>query len=247
MSKQQVPESDAVMEALHETYQELQQEISAWQNERGEHWLDGLTPNAASPYLPAEKLPEEAILELMGRLLSLKNRTFSAEELRLLLQQFLSGQAFEDTELLSLFNLALSGVFGLARKHLPEKLLLAAATEETLLCPICGQEPGMTVLTQPVGKRHLHCTSCGHEWTAKSVGCIRCGSSDTSQQMYLKNEDFTGIEIVVCQNCEGDFKEIDLRERLVEDFVWEDLRTLPLNYAAEKWLHDQAASKKALH
>lgn len=234
------------MVALYEAYQKIQATIIHWQKERGEHWVLGLIPNGSFPYFSLESLPEEPILELVERLLEEKERCLSTVELSTFWSRFLQGGDFGDAELLSLFNLASNGVLELARKHLPEDLLQAAVKEEGHLCPICGQAPGLSVLTPPVGRRYLHCTKCGQDWPGKRVGCIRCGSEEASEQTYLKNEDFPGVEIVVCQTCGGDFKEVDLRERTVEDYVWEDIRTLPLNYAAEKWQSEQAQKKGSL-
>lgn len=238
---------DSEMEALYKAYQKIKANIILWQKDRGENWAQCLTPNTSFPYFSPETLPEEPVLELMGRLLEGNERPLSSEELRPFWSRFLSGENLDDAELLSHFNLALNGVLELFRKQLPEELYQAAAKEEAHLCPVCGQEPALSVLTPPVGKRYLHCTRCGHEWPGKRVGCIHCGSEEAAEQTYLKNEDFPGIEIVICQTCGEDFKEVDLRERSVNDFVWEDIRTLPLNYAAEKWQNEQAQKKGSLN
>lgn len=235
------------MLALQEAYLKLQAIIVQWQSDRGEYWSQGFVPNTSFPYFRLENLPVEAVLELVGCLLEGKNRQFPAEELQPLWNRFLSGQDFEDAELLSLFNLAINGTLELARKYLPEDLRQVADSEEAHLCPICGQEPGLTVLTPPVGKRYLHCTRCGQDWPGKRVGCIYCGSEEASEQTYLKNEEFPGVEVIACGACGRDFKELDLRERTIEDFVWEDIRTLPLNYAAEKWHNEQTQKKGSLN
>ncbi len=60
--------------------------------------------------------------------------------------------------------------------------------------------------------------------------------------LFKKNEAFPGIEMVVCQLCGQYFKEIDTRESLVQDYIWEDIRTLPLNFATELWLSEHAKS-----
>ncbi|MBP1759454.1 MAG: formate dehydrogenase accessory protein FdhE [Firmicutes bacterium] len=245
--KQHEDTLDSEMLALQEAYQKLQAIIVQWQRERGEYWVEGIVPNTSLPYFLPESLPVKVVLEVMGRLLEGKVHHESAEDLRSLWNRFLLGQNIENVELLSLFNLALNGILELARKQLPADLRQAAENEEVHLCPICGQEPGLALLTPPNGKRYLHCTRCGHDWPSKRIGCIHCGSEEASEQTYLKNENFPGIEIIVCQACGGDIKELDLRIRTVEDFVWEDIRTLPLNYAAEKWLNEEAQKKEALH
>lgn len=229
----------AELAELNKVYQKLQNVISQWQKERGQHWAKNLIPNRMYPYFSLSSIPEEPILELVERLLEESKWHGSAEELHSLWSRYLFEQRLEDSELFSRFTLAVQGVLGLARRCLPEDLLLAAGNETGQVCPICGQEAGLALLVPPVGKRVLHCTSCGHEWPGKRIGCIHCGSEEASEQTYLKNEDFPGVEIVVCQTCGGSFKEVDLRERKVEDLVWENIRTLPLNYAADKWLHEQ--------
>lgn len=235
------------MLALQEAYQKLQAVIVQWQTDRGEYWAQGLVPDTSFPYFRLESLPEEAVLELVGRLLEEKQRQFSTKELRPLWKHFLSDQDLEDAELISLFNLAINGTLEFARKYLPEDLRQLADNEEAHQCPICGQEPGLTVLTPPVGKRYLHCTRCGHDWPGKRIGCIYCESEEATEQTYLKNEEFPGVEVIACRACGRDFKELDLRERTIEDFVWEDIRTLPLNYAAEKWLNEQTQRKGSLN
>lgn len=249
MNEQKLHEDayDSEMSALQEAYQKLLTVVRQWQRERGEYWAQEFVPNKSLPYFPPENLPEGAVLEVIGRLLEANNRPVDAEELRSLWNRFILGQDLEDAELLSLFNLAIHATLELARKHLPEDLRKCAENEETHLCPICGEEPSLTVLTPPVGKRYLHCTKCGHDWPGKRIGCIHCGSEEATEQTYLKNDNFPGIEIIACQACGKDFKELDLRERTVEDFVWEDIRTLPLNYAAEKWLNEQAQAKGTLN
>ena len=244
--KQDIKTDDTEMRALYKAYQKLQKSIEQWQVERGEYWAQTLIPNGSSPYFSLSSLPEGPVLELVRWLLEGTERHWSEKELRPFWSRFLLGQGLEDPELFSRLNLAVNGVLGLARKLLPESLRQAAEKAEAHFCPVCGQEAGLAVLVPPVGKRYLHCTGCGHEWPGKRVGCIHCGSEEASEQTYLNNEDFPGVELVVCQTCGGSFKEVDLRERTVDDLVWEDIRTLPLNFAAEKWFGEQAQKKGSL-
>ncbi|AHF05861.1 formate dehydrogenase accessory protein FdhE [Desulfitobacterium metallireducens] len=231
------------IDAFYKVYQKLQNVIFQWQEERGQYWAQSLVPDKNYPYFSLSRLPEEPVLELVKRLLEASERLCPLEELHSSWNHYRQEQKLESQELFSHFTLAVSGVIRLARQSLPENLRQKAGTEGGLVCPICGQAAGLSVLVPPIGKRVLHCTRCDHEWPGKRVGCIHCGSEEALDQTYLKNEDFPGIEIVVCQACGGDFKEVDLRERRVEDWGWEDIRTLPLNYAAEKWLHEQAQKK----
>ncbi|MEN6328324.1 MAG: formate dehydrogenase accessory protein FdhE, partial [Syntrophomonas sp.] len=97
------------------------------------------------------------------------------------------------------------------------------------------------------GQRIMHCTSCSFEWSVKRTGCLHCGCEDAKQQMYLKNEEFPGIEMVVCQVCGQYFKEIDGRKLSAVDYFWEDMRTLPLNYATELWLEEQVKKNNQIN
>lgn len=230
-------------EALYRVYEKLQNEITHWQEERGPDWAPYFVPDKTVPYFPLSRLPEAPVLELTERLLAGSKRLWTNAELQTAWSQYRCGQGPEDEELMSRLILAVQGILGLARQCLPAALRQPAANISTPTCPVCGQEPGLSLLVPPVGKRVLHCTGCGHEWPGKRVGCIHCGSEEAREQTYLHDAHFPGIELVVCQSCGGDFKEVDLRERPVKDLVWEDIRTLPLNVAAEKWLQEQALKK----
>lgn len=234
---------DKELESLYKAYINLQNIIRQWQEERGQYWTPKIVPAKSYPYFSLSSLPEEPVLELVNRLLKESKRLCPAEEIQSAWNVYRLEQGLEDQELFSYLTLAVRGVFKLARQTLSEDFIKNAEGEGGYTCPICGQEAGFSVLVPPVGKRFLHCTRCDHEWPAKRTGCIHCGSEEASDQTYLKNENYPGVEIVVCQACGGDFKEVDLRERAVEDWGWEDIRTLPLNYAAEKWAHEQAAKK----
>lgn len=232
---------------LHEIYQEMKRKILKWRGERGRYWVQRLVPDETYPYFSLNRLPKEPVLELVDRLLEGSKRSWSKDELHSAWKQYLFGKELKDQELYSGFTFAVQGVLGFARKSLPEDILQTAENYTGQVCPICGQEAGLSVLVPPAGKRMLHCTHCDHEWSAKRVGCIHCGSEKASEQIYLKNENFPGVEIAFCQSCGRDFKEVDLRKRRVEDFVWEDLRTLPLNYAAEKWIDEHPQKDRVLN
>lgn len=234
------------MDKLHEVYQVLQEKIREWQEERGGYWVQRLIPDETYPYFSLNLLPKEPVLELAERLLEESGRLWSKEELQSAWNRYCLGQEFKDQELFSKLAFAVQGVLGLARKSLTQNLL-QTGNYTGQVCPICGQEAGLAVLVPPVGKRMLHCTQCGHEWPAKRVGCIHCGDEEASEQTYLKNDLFPGVEIVFCHTCGRDFKEVDLRQRKVEDFAWEEIRTLPLNYALEKWINEQPQKKQVLN
>ncbi|NMA69804.1 MAG: formate dehydrogenase accessory protein FdhE, partial [Desulfitobacterium sp.] len=100
----------------------------------------------------------------------------------------------------------------------------------------------MTLLTPPVGKRYQRCLVCSYERPVNASGCACCGSMDAKKQTYLNSPEYPSIEVAICSDCDSYFKQVDLRNGMVEDLLWEDIRTLPLNYAAEKWLAEQAES-----
>ena len=241
---------DMTMERAYKTYSLLKNEVRSWQDERGYFWTERLRPAKTPPYYPLVDLPEEAVLELWQRLNRVEGVVVSESDLRKKWIEFKAVRPVTDTEMLSRLYIALSGLARLSRKTIvePKKVAdnyqaedhLGEISCESKACLICGEDAALSVLTSPNGKRHMHCMLCGHEWPAKRVGCICCGSEEASEQIYLHSEEFPGVEMVVCQVCGQYFKEVDLRVLSVEDFVWEDVRTLSLNYAAEQWFAEHA-------
>lgn len=204
-------------------YTVIKTAVDQWIKNRGDHWLPAFPPAAAAPpFYPLSALPQLAVSELEGEL-----------------EKALSGAAADiprSREFLHLF--ALSGVAQLA--HLHCKPWQASKEEDGArdfshsVCPVCGERQLISALTSPVGKRHVHCPTCGAHWSASRIGCIRCGDKDPNNQLYLKSKEFPGVEVVYCKKCGEYFKEFDKREIDVDDFLWEDIRTLPLNFATEK-------------
>lgn len=241
---------DMTMEHAYQTYSLLKQEVRCWQDERGNFWTERLIPAETPPYYPLVDLPEDAVLELWQRLNRVEGVVVSESDLREKWIEFKAVQPVTDTEMLSRLYIALSGVARLSRETAVETKKdavnyqaedhLEEVSHESRACLICGEDAALSVLTPPNGKRYMHCMLCGHEWPAKRVGCICCGSEEASEQIYLHTEEFPGVDMVVCQVCGQYFKEVDLRVLSVEDFVWEDVRTLPLNYAAEQWFAEHA-------
>jgi len=164
--------------------------------------------------------------------------------------EFKAGQSVSDPGLLSCLQIAISGIAQLLRARIMEtkKDMLNAPLQdhqgelihESAVCPICGEGTTLSVLAPPNGQRFLHCTLCGQEWPTKRVGCILCGSEEAAEQNYLNSGEFPGVEVVACEVCGQYFKEFDLRQLSVTDYIWEDVRTLPLNYAVEQWLAEHA-------
>ncbi|MFY9139356.1 MAG: formate dehydrogenase accessory protein FdhE [Thermacetogeniaceae bacterium] len=245
-SKLDVTQDEVTQQAFHK-YQSLKQIVDLWQQERGSYWRNSLNLAEKPPYLPVRDLPAEAIIELWKRLNSSMKTEISDADLSEILAQFTADQNTIDLdpEMSTCFHMAVSGVAHLAAEMAHQKGVRAhkfrdGAVSSELQCPVCAEFSKLAVVTPPDGKRVMHCTICGFEWPVKRVGCLHCGSEDAKQQIYLQNEDFPGIEMVVCLLCGQYCKEINARELSVRDYVWEDLRTLPLNYAAELWSKEHA-------
>ncbi|MDA8228363.1 MAG: formate dehydrogenase accessory protein FdhE [Desulfitobacterium hafniense] len=229
------------LQEAHRMYHSLKEEVKSWQEKDGIHWIKELRPRSTRPYFPLFDLPEEPVLELWQRLQSIIGMNVTEADLRHQWHEFKHGREISDPETLSNLQLAFGGVAELARGQLlPEQIQALGLSEESSRCPVCGEEIRLSLLVEPVGKRHLHCIMCRYEWSTKRVGCVRCGSENASKQIYLHTEEFPGVEMVVCQDCGQPFKEIDLRKVSVDDLVWKDVSTLPLNYAAEQWLAENA-------
>lgn len=238
---------DTTMKQAYQKYSLLKEEVRRWQDERGSYWMKDLNPAQTPPYYPLVDFPEMVVLELWKRLNRLIGVLVSEAVLKETWNEFKSGQPVPDPELLSCLQIALSGIANLSRARIMEtkKDLFNAPLQglneaESTGCPICGESVAFSVLTPPNGKRYLHCTLCGHEWPTTRVGCIRCGRGEALQENYLNSGEFPGIDVVACEACGQYFKELDLRLLSVADYIWEDVKTLPLNYAAEQWLAEHA-------
>ncbi|EHQ88627.1 formate dehydrogenase accessory protein FdhE [Desulfosporosinus youngiae] len=223
-------------------YNLLKQEVRQWQAERGAFWTERLSPARVPPYYPVKGLPENAILELCQRLNHVSDTVVGDIELLETWKKFKAFRLVTNAELYSRLQLALCGVAQMFQETMVKTESSSANSQsaQSLTCPICGEPAGVSVLSPPDGKRFLHCLICEHEWLAKRVGCIRCGTEEASKLNYLKSEEYPGTEMVICQACGQYSKEYDLRVMNVEDVNWETIRTLPLDYAAESWLAEQA-------
>jgi len=238
------------MDKAFETYSTLKEEVRRWQEERGSFWIERLSPVKVPPHYPIKELPEKAVLELCQRLNEVSNTVVSDSMLWETWNKFNSLQHVTNTELLSRLQIALCGVAKLFRETLPEMKKGSVNSQvrddagvsptQSTTCPICGELAGISVLAPPNGRRYLHCSICGHEWLAKRIGCVHCGSEEASKLNYLHTEEYPGVEIIICQECWQYSKEYDLRVRNFADIEWETIRTLSLDYAAEKWLSEHA-------
>ena len=249
-----ITEDESVKHA-YQKYKDLKSAIDHWQQERGSHWLAALALAPKPPYLPITDLPEDASIELWLRLNTVAGAPISDGEARELWRQFREGQFTMNPELMSRLHLALGGVAQLAANKAKSQGVPAigvsyiASDDPTTsyLCPVCGEAATLAILVQPNGQRNLHCNTCSFEWTVKRMGCLFCGNEDAKQLIYLKNEEFPGIEVAVCQVCGNYLKEIDARQRKVKDYTWEDLRTITLNLATERWLSENVKNTAELH
>lgn len=215
------------LEAAQANYTAVREIVDQWLDERGAYWEPFLSFSPTPPFCAIEQLPNEAISELESRLIeALPAEIVSTADANI---KFFS----------------VSGVARLARRKFEGEKQPASdgSTPEPVAqegdivthCPLCGEHHLISVLIPPVGKRHFHCTTCGTELPTRRVGCIRCGNDNAKQQTYLKSENYPGVEVVVCDNCHDIFKEFDLREISVTDYLWKDIETLPLTLAAENW------------
>lgn len=229
---------------VKQTFLKLQSEIRAWQKENGFTGLEDLRPAEFSPYFTLDSLPEKQIIELWHRLNQASNETTETAELYSYWKEFLAGKTGDNYSLFSRLHLAISGVAQLAYKQL--ELPVGDEDQSIGPCPVCGAEKFIATLVPPVGKRYLHCLTCSYERPVMSSGCAHCGSEEASRQTYLHSEEFPGIEMAACMDCGRYFKQMDLREVTAEDLVWEDIRTLPLNYAAEQWLSKQLSNEEKI-
>lgn len=240
------------MSMARQAYEKLLKVSETWQEENATRlntWKQGIAVNEAKArsVFTLEQLPEDAVLDLWDKLNAVGEAQIACEAMQEMLSEYKAeGKILDQVQLTRLY-FALSGVARLARAQLEtERLADVGQDGEQSTCPVCGEATRLALLAPPVGKRYRFCRTCGHQWATKRVGCILCGSEQASEQNYLHSEEYPGVEIVVCQNCRDYFKEFDLRQQAFEDYVWEDMRTLPLNFAAEQWLAEAAKTSGKL-
>lgn len=237
--KSVVAEDEAVRQA-HQKYQIMKQKVEQWRQERGPYWRDTFNLAEKPPYLPVRDLPVAAIIELWQRLNLDAEVKIADSTLRELWGQYIKDENTVDldAEMLTRLQMAVSGVAYLGVEIIAQENIVSVKDGQMagdLRCPVCGKISMLALLESPAGKRRAYCTLCGYKWQVKRVGCLYCGSGDAKEQIYLQNESCPGVEIVVCRHCGQYCKEIDERKLSVQDYVWEDLRTLHMNYAAERW------------
>lgn len=117
-------------------------------------------------------------------------------------------------------------------------------------CPVCGSGPSIAYLDRPVfdeknaflagggGKKHLHCSLCGTDWTFRRGACPFCGEEGAGVMEILKEAgNALGERLDWCTRCKTYCPAVDLRERDT---------TPDLDVLALGMLHmDMVAAKKA--
>lgn len=90
-------------------------------------------------------------------------------------------------------------------------------------CPVCGSMPSLATLARREqtdlehlvgggGKKHLHCSLCGHDWAFRRDTCPVCGNTDQDSREILFVEDVKHERIEACHKCHTYTLCIDLRE-----------------------------------
>jgi FdhE protein len=77
-------------------------------------------------------------------------------------------------------------------------------------CPICGSEPDMAYLDK-TGKRNIHCSLCGDEWSYPRLRCPFCGNQDQQKLGYFRSEQEEGFRVDFCRSCSRYLKTVDRR------------------------------------
>lgn len=99
-------------------------------------------------------------------------------------------------------------------------------------CPICGSWPDLAFLDRD-GRRHLHCSFCGHRWRVNRMGCVFCGNNEPGLHPYFYHDEELEYRVNLCDHCGRFIKLVDLR-RLDRPFIprLEVIATLHLDLQA---------------
>ena len=99
------------------------------------------------------------------------------------------------------FLMSLVGRVALEQRAKEITAVLGAFDWEKGYCPICGSFPSIALIEEEGGKRFLHCSSCGHDWSYTRVLCPYC-ENDAKQGMdYFYIEKKTQESAFVCDKC----------------------------------------------
>ena len=107
---------------------------------------------------------------------------------------------------------------------------------ETRVCPICGEAPAFSVLSEN-GARSLTCGFCWHQWPVQRIFCPYCDTRESDALSYLYIEGEKQIRADLCENCMRYIKSVDQRE-IATDFY------TPLEVVSSVPLDIKAAERK---
>jgi FdhE protein len=107
---------------------------------------------------------------------------------------------------------------------------------ETRVCPVCGEEPAFSVLSEN-GKRSLTCGFCWHQWPVRRIFCPYCDTRESDALSYLYIEGEKQVRADLCENCMRYIKSVDARE-ISTDFY------TPLEIVSSVPLDIKAAERK---
>lgn len=108
-------------------------------------------------------------------------------------------------------------------------------------CPICGSDPGLSLL-EGEGKRSLFCGFCWHKWETQRIFCPFCENTEGKTLHYFYHEEEKELRVNVCDSCKKYIKTVDARkaDRIIYPPL-EQISTLHLDIQArEKGLESGA-------
>jgi len=117
-------------------------------------------------------------------------------------------------------------VFAPAFRAMADRLgnSLSKAHWEHGRCPVCGSAPTIAFLSarEPTdldlvgggGKKHLHCSLCGHDWRVRRNACPACGDDKNETREIFTVDGRPQERIEACHACGSYILCVDLRECL---------------------------------
>jgi FdhE protein len=100
-----------------------------------------------------------------------------------------------------LFLLSLTARVVLENRAKEITLYLGDIQWEKGYCPICGEFPSIALIEEEGGKRFLHCSSCGHDWSFTRVLCPYCENEAQQGMDYYYIENKTQESAFICEKC----------------------------------------------
>ncbi len=137
------------------------------------------------------------------------------------LTQFADGLAVSPSVLVFALRGILAPVLAAAAKLVRARLAESGWRKGS--CPVCGSLPGLATLSKVGdlgseflrgggGRKHLHCSLCGHGWRIDRGMCPVCDNTDKDQREYFRVEGETVEKVEVCRKCGHYVPCVDLRE-----------------------------------